>query len=109
MADVFLNRDKDDEGRKAWAKYKQVNPTKAGMLERVHMTQINADATYEIQGDDPKPIEGLPASLTGQQAQAKPVTDSQLRWALIGGSYAERVSAKTKKKSAGPKEAKGKG
>lgn len=108
MADVFLNRDKDDDGRKAWAKYKRVNPSKAKMLERVHATQIDASATYEIQGDEATPIEGLPPSLTGQQARAKPAIDLQLRWAVVNGSYAERVSAKTKKKPAGPKEAKGK-
>ena len=108
MADVFENRDKDEEGRKAWKKYKRVNPSKAEMLERVHTTQISPGATYEIQGDGPPPIEGLPPSLTGQQARAKPVTDLQLRFALVRGSYAERVSAKTKKKPAGPKEAKGK-
>lgn len=108
MADVYENRERDDDGRKAWEKYQRVNPTKAEMLVRVHTTQIDASATYEIQGIGPSPIEGLPPSLTGQQAKAKPVTDLQLRWALVRGSYAERVSARAKKKPAGPKETKGK-
>lgn len=32
MADVFLNRDKDDAGRAAWIKYCEVNPEKSAML-----------------------------------------------------------------------------
>jgi hypothetical protein len=65
MADVFLNRDKDDEGRAAWTAYCKLNPEKAAIL----LAQVG---------------ESLPES------------------------YAAKVSAKTKKKPAKPKEAKGK-